>query len=164
MIEIKIKLIDNSKELDILAKGDWIDLYTSKTLFFSGPTTKKQVVNFNYGMIPLGIAMQLPEHFEANIVPRSSTFMKYGLLQANSFGVIDHTYCGNNDEWKMPVVAFNPVEIHAGTRIAQFRIRPSQFAPMKVKLKWLFTNKIKFVYVDSLNNADRGGFGSTGTV
>jgi len=116
---------------------------------------------FDSGCIPLGVSMQLPKYFEANVLPRSSTFKSYGIIQSNSEGVIDNTYCGDNDEWKFPAIALRDTTIQEGTRICQFRIRPSQNAPAWVKLKWLFTNKIEFVEVETLNNKDRGGFGST---
>lgn len=162
-MKIKVKSINNSgRELDILAKGDWIDLYTPKTVAIPGPTVMFQKVIFSTCLIPLGIAMELPKYMEANILPRSSTFLKHRIMLSNSMGIIDHTYCGDKDEWKFSAVAFDNVTIPEGTRIAQFRIRPSQFAPFRVKLKWLFTNKIKFVYVDHLGNEDRGGFGSSG--
>ena len=106
--------------------------------------------------------MELPKYFEANIVPRSSTFNNFKIILANSMGVIDSTYNGDGDEWKFQAIALGSTKINEGDRIAQFRIRPSQFAPWWIKLKWLFTNKIKFVFVDTLNNKDRGGFGSTG--
>lgn len=160
-MKIKVKNKTNNK-IRRIEKGEWIDLYTSEDIEVKAPTSRYQVVRFNPTLIPLGVAMQLPKHFEANLVPRSSTFKNYGIIQTNSIGIIDHTYCGNNDEWKMSVLPFENKVIPRGTRIAQFRIRPSQFAPIWVKLKWLFTNKIEFEEVSELKNKDRGGFGSTG--
>jgi dUTP pyrophosphatase len=106
--------------------------------------------------------MELPKGYEAVIVPRSSTFKKYGLLQNNSFGVIDGSYSGNEDEWKMPVLATRIATVPKGTRIAQFRIQLSQKATMWQKIKWLFSSHIVFKKVKSLDSSNRGGFGSTG--
>lgn len=160
---MKIKVKNSTKnKVKRISKGDWVDLYTSTEVEVIAPRSRYQEVRFNYSLLSLGVAMQLPKYFEANIVPRSSTFMNFGIIQSNSMGIIDHTYCGNNDEWKLPVIPFENKIIPAGTRIAQFRIRPSQFAPMWVKLKWLFTNKVEFIEVDSLDISNRGGFGSTG--
>ena len=96
----------------------------------------------------MNVAIKLPKGYEAHILPRSSTFKNYGLLIANSMGVVDNAYCGDNDEWKLSAIATKEITIPKGSRIAQFRIIPSQ----NVKLKT----------VDSLNGSDRGGFGSSG--
>ena len=61
--------------------------------------------------------MQLPEGYEAIIAPRSSTFNRFGLIQTNSIGVIDNTYCGDLDIWMMPVVALRDTQIREGDRI-----------------------------------------------
>ena len=160
---MKIKVKNNTKnKIKRIKKGEWVDLYTSEEVTLLAPTSRYQRVRFNSTMISLGVAMQLPKHFEANILPRSSTFNNFGLVMANSMGVIDHTYCGNKDVWKFNAIPFRGGIVPKGTRIAQFSIRPSQFAPIWVKLKWLFTNKIEFIEVDNLSNNDRGGFGSTG--
>lgn len=104
---------------------------------------------FNYKLIKLGVAMKLPEGYEAHIVPRSSTFKNYGILMANSMGIIDNSYCGDNDEWMFPAFFTRKTVIHKGDRICQFRIEKKQ-------------PNIKFNVVDKLGNEDRGGFGSTG--
>ena len=106
--------------------------------------------------------MQLPKGYEAYIVPRSSTFKKWGVIQANHIGIIDSTYCGDTDEWKMSVIAMQKTSIPKGKKIAQFRIQLSQKATIWQRIKWLFSTKIKFQKVDSLNNPSREGFGSTG--
>ena len=93
--------------------------------------------------------MKLPDGFEAHIVPRSSTFKNFGIIQTNSMGVIDETYCGDNDQWHMPVLAMRDTVIHVNDRICQFRIMEHQPALM-------------FEEVEELGNRDRGGFGSTG--
>ena len=115
-------------------------------------TLKNKEVSFNSALIDLGISMQLPKHFEAHIVPRSSSFKNFGFIQANHMGVIDAEYCGDKDVWKLNAIAIKPVIIAEGSRICQFRIMPSQKAPVWVKLKWLFTHKITFVEVDTLGN------------
>ena len=175
MMEIKIKILTPGCSPEISEKGDWIDLFTAQDVFLKGPeatTLKRKTVNgeetktrdveFSNMLIPLGVIMKLPKDFEAILVPRSSTYLKWGLLQTNSIGVIDNSYCGNNDEWKFPVVALKSQNIPAGTKICQFRIQPSQNASIWTKIKWLFSNKIVFKQVDDLGMEDRGGFGSTG--
>ena len=102
-----------------------------------------------FKLIPLGVAMELPKGYEAHLVPRSSTFKNYGILQTNSCGIIDCSYCGDEDMWRMPVYATRDTVIHQNDRICQFRIVENQ-------------PKITFDEVESLGNADRGGFGSTG--
>lgn len=175
MMEIKIRILTPGCSPEISEKGDWIDLFTAQEVFLNGPeadTLKRKTVdgeeirtrevNFFSTLIPLGIAMKLPKDFEAILVPRSSTYPKWNLLQTNSIGVIDNSYCGNNDEWKLPVVALQSQKIPAGTKLCQFRIQPSQNASIWTKIKWLFSNKIIFKQVDDLGMEDRGGFGSTG--
>lgn len=121
-------------------KSDWIDLRASEEMVLKKGDS---------ALIPLGIAMELPEGYEAHLVPRSSTFKNYGILQTNSMGVVDCSYCGDNDMWRMPVLATRDTVIHEGDRIAQFRIMENQ-------------PQIVFEETDSLGNGDRGGFGSTG--
>ena len=112
--------------------------------------------------------MRLPKYFQANIVPRSSTFMKKHVIQHNSYGVIDgpdkysEGYSGNDDKWHFGAIALQETEINIGDRICQFEIRPTMKAPWYIKLKWLFDNKIKFIEVDNLKSKNRGGFGSSG--
>ena len=105
--------------------------------------------------------MKLPKGFEAVVLPRSSTFGKYNIIMTNSEGVIDNSYSGNNDEWKFPALAFQKTTIAQGQRICQFRIQLSQDATVWQKLKWLFSNGIRLERVESLDDIDRGGFGST---
>ena len=121
-------------------KSDWIDLRASEEVELKGGEFK---------LIPLGVAMELPKGYEAHLVPRSSTFKNYGILQTNSCGIIDRSYCGDEDMWRMPVYATSDTVIHQNDRICQFRIVENQ-------------PKITFDEVESLGNADRGGFGSTG--
>lgn len=142
-------------KIERLPQGDWIDLRTKERI---------SVLQGEYHEIPLGIAMELPKGFEAIVVPRSSTYRKYGLLQVNlPKGVVDESYNGDTDEWHFQSECHKAVEIPANTRICQFRIQPNQFATPWQKIKWLFTRKIEFVEVDCLGNVARGGLGSTGS-
>lgn len=138
----------------IIKKGDWIDLTNAETVKLSKST---KVVKLS-----LGVAMKLPKGFEAILLPRSSTYQKYKITSVNSMGVIDNSYCGKEDIWKMPVIAHEDTFIPEGVRIAQFRIQLSQKANIWQKLKWLFSNGIKLIHVVSLGEDSRGGFGSTG--
>ena len=169
-MKIKVKLINPNCKFEFIDKGEWIDLRSAATVELSAPYANtlnggrnKRDVVFDYKLIPLGFAMQLPKGFEAVANPRSGTFKNWGIILANSQGVIDSSYCGNNDEWKFPAIAFKDIVILEGDRICQFRIQPSQKASIWTKIKWLFTNKIEFDFVDSLSGEDRGGIGSTGT-
>lgn len=137
-------------------KGEWVDLRVFPDWF------EKAYKKDEYAMLPLGIAMRLPDGFEANIVSRSSTFKNFGFIQVNSYGIIDNSYCGDNDEWKDPVYFLKDGVVHSGDRVCQFRLNLSQKATVWQKIKWLFTSGFKFVEVDSLGGEDRGGFGSTG--
>lgn len=102
-----------------------------------------------YALIPLGVAMELPDGFEANIVPRSSTFKNFKILQVNSYGVIDNSYNGDEDYWMFPALAIDDTVIERGSRICQFRINKIQ-------------PEIDLYEVEFLKNKNRGGFGSTG--
>ena len=165
MLKIKVKHLRGKIELpEFINKGDWIDLRCAKKTTIVGPMKQKEnnVVTFNNTLLPLGIAMKLPDGYEAIITPRSSTYKHYGIIQSNSVGVIDNSYCGNNDEWLMPIIAFKKTTIPEGDRVCQFRIQLSQKATIWQKIKWLFSNKINLVIVDDLNSTDRSGIGSTG--
>lgn len=158
MAAIKIKYVRLSDGLEapaIIDKGEWIDLRLSEDVHLS---------QGQFCMLPLGIRIKLPEEFEAYVVPRSSTFKNYGILQVNSPGVIDSSYCGASDEWKMPVYATSATAIKKNTRICQFRIVPSQKASSETKIKWLNANGIRLIEEEWLDGSEksRGGFGSTG--
>ncbi len=173
---IKVKRINKNLELpQIIDKGDWIDLRASETVSLQAPqagTLKRHKlegvevshrdVEIDFSLIPLGVAMQLPKGFEAVVLARSSTPKKFGIITANSEGVIDNSYCGDNDEWKFPALAIRDTVINEGDRICQFRIQLSQKATLWQKVKWLFSSGIEIVEVDSLDNNNRDGFGSTG--
>ncbi len=142
MEHIRIKYF--SDQIERLAyidgKSDWIDLRAAADV-----TLKKG----EFQLIPLGVAMELPKGYEAHVVPRSSTFKNFGIIQTNHQGVIDCSYCGDNDQWFMPAYAVRDTEIHVNDRICQFRIMENQ-------------PKLMFDEVEKLDNADRGGHGSTG--
>lgn len=139
---IKIKYFTDKidKLCYIDGKSDWIDLRAAKDV---------ELKQGEFALIPLGIAMELPSGYEAHVVPRSSTYKNFGVIQTNHLGVIDESYCGNNDEWKMPVYALRDTVIHINDRICQFRIMEHQ--PV-----------LHFKEVDILQNEERGGIGSTG--
>ena len=140
MEKIKVKYHTDILPIEINDKGDWIDLRAAEDM--------KLWAGHDY-YIPLGISVELPEGYEAHIAPRSSAFKRWGIIQANSVGVIDNSYCGDNDIWMMPVYATRFTKIHKNDRICQFRIVEKQ-------------PHLEFEVVDHLGNEDRGGFGSTG--
>lgn len=146
MKKIKIKYIHHvqygykPEPIGKISVGDWIDLRSAEDVFMKAG---------EYKMIPLGVAMELPKGYEALVAPRSSTFKKYKVLLANSIGIIDESYKGDNDEWNFLAYAVEDTAILRGERICQFRIIKHQ-------------PKIEFVEVKRLGNADRGGIGSTG--
>lgn len=121
-------------------KSDWIDLRAAETV---------ELKAGQFRLIPLGVGMKLPQGYEALVAPRSSTFKNYGVLQANSLGIVDESYCGDNDQWRWPAYAVRDTVIHVNDRICQFRIIEHQ-------------PKLEFCPVEHLDGPDRGGFGSTG--
>lgn len=174
-LKIQIKLFDNAQLPKIIKKGDWIDLCCNETVNIACPQAQTQKrktkngeviyryrnVTFNNVMFPLGVAMKLPKGFEAHVVPRSSTFNKYGIILSNSMGIIDNTYSGNDDQWRFNAIALRDTTINKGDRICQFRIELSQHATLWQKLKWLFCSGVELIEVPSLDNENRGGFGTT---
>ena len=170
------RLSATTKFPTIIKKGEWIDLTADRTVRFRAPqsgTLKSRKINgeeekyrnvsFDLQYIPLGVAMKLPEGFEAHLLPRSSTPKGMGIMCANSMGIIDNSYSGNNDEWKFPAIAIRDTTISEGERVCQFRICLSQKATVWQKIKWLFTSEIELKEVSELLDEDREGFGSTGT-
>ncbi len=141
-MKIRIKYLSNEIEKlrYIDGKSDWIDLRSAENV---------KLREGEFHLVPLGIAMELPIGYEAHIVPRSSTFKNFGIIQTNSCGVVDESYSGNGDQWFMPVLAMRDTEIHVNDRICQFRIFEHQPA-------------IEFEEAEKLGGVDRGGFGSTG--
>ena len=139
-IKIKYHTDEIEKLRYIDGKSDWIDLRAAEDVELKAGEFK---------LISLGVSMELPKGYEAHVVPRSSTFKTWGVLQTNSIGIIDESYCGDNDIWKMPVYATRDTTIHKNDRICQFRIEKHQ-------------STIEFEEVDTLGNEDRSGFGSSG--
>ena len=142
MKKIKVKYQNNVNRIEKIDIGDWIDLRCANE---DGVELKAG----QFGLIPLGVAMELPSGYEAYVVPRSSTFKNFGIIQTNSFGIIDESYCGDNDWWFMPVYATKDTFINFNDRVCQFRISK--------KMKNIEIEEVEF-----LNNKDRKGFGSTG--
>lgn len=140
-MDIKIKYFnDRIEKIAPISKGDWIDLRAAETV---------EIKEGEFKLIPLGIAMELPKGYEAHVVPRSSTFKNFGVIQTNSMGVIDNSYCGDNDQWFFPAFALRDTVIKENDRICQFRIMEIQ-------------PQINFISVNTLGNEDRGGHGTTG--
>lgn len=146
-LKLKVKFFDkdlyagDNSLKKIGEKSDWIDLRAKEDVVLKEGESC---------CIPLGVAIQLPDGYEALLVPRSSTYSKWGIIQTNHIGIIDESYCGDNDEWAMSVRADRDTIIRKGDRVCQFRIIEHQ-------------PNFEIEIVDTLNNADRGGFGSTGT-
>ena len=140
----QIKIIYHNQNIDKIVnienKSDWYDLRAAETV---------EMKAGDYKLISLGVSMKLPEGYEAHVVPRSSTFKNFGVLQTNSFGVIDNSYSGTNDIWRFPALAMRDTVIHEGDRICQFRIMKKQ-------------PEIEFVEVEEMEDENRGGFGHTG--
>ena len=141
-IKIKYHTDEIEKLRYIDGKSDWIDLRAAEDVELKAGEFK---------LISLGVSMELPKGYEAHVVPRSSTFKTWGILQTNSMAVIDESYCGDNDIWRYPVYATRDTAIHKNDRICQFRIEKHQ-------------PTIMFEEVDTLGNDDRSGFGATGVV
>lgn len=142
MEKIRIKYFsDKIEKLTYIGgKSDWIDLRASADVTLKAGEFK---------LIPLGIAMELSKGYEAHVIPRSSTYKNFGILQANSMGLIDESYCGDNDQWYFPALAMRDTEIHVNDRICQFRIMEHQ-------------PELVFEETEVLTGKDRGGFGTTG--
>lgn len=157
---IKFRLIEGFVPI-VHDKGDWVDLKSAGTYFMSKPDPSHEIV-FDNTLISLGISMKLPKGFEAIVAPRSSLFKKKGIILANSIGIIDNSYSGNDDIWKFHAIALKSTIIERGERICQFRIQPSQKANVWTKLRWMFVRKITFKQVNDLKSTNRGGIGSTG--
>ena len=123
-----------------LKVGDWVDLRAAENV---------RMKKGEFRLISLGVSMEAPPGYEIDIVPRSSTFKNFGIIQTNSFGVVDNSYCGDNDIFYFPAYATRDTTIHFNDRICQFRLN-------KVM------DDFDFIEVDHLGNPDRGGHGSTG--
>lgn len=140
-MEIKVKYFDKEiDKLEKIAKGDLIDLRSAETV---------EMKAGEYRLIKLGIGIKLPKGFEAHVYPRSSTFKNFGIILANYVGIIDNSYCGDDDQWCFPAIALRDTVIHKNDRICQFRIMENQ-------------PKLEFIEVDKLDDVSRNGIGSTG--
>lgn len=138
---VKIKYHGDVKPIEVFENGDWIDLRAAEDVDMKAG---------EFRLISLGVSMKLPEGYEAHIVPRSSTYRHWGIIQTNHMGVVDNSYSGTNDIWKFPALAIRDTAIYKNERICQFRIMKKQ-------------PNLGFVPVDELDDEDRGGFGSSGT-
>ena len=139
-MEIKIKYHADITKIEQKENSDWVDLRAARNMYIPANSFK---------LIPLGISIELPKGYEAHIVPRSSTFKNFGIIQTNHCGVIDESYNGDNDKWFFPAYSFNGSTINKNDRICQFRIIKKQ-------------PKLNFNVVETLDNKSRGGFGSSG--
>lgn len=139
-LTVKIKYHGDVKPIEVFENGDWIDLRAAEDV---------EMKAGEFRLISLGVSMKLPEGYEAHIVPRSSTYRHWGIIQTNHMGVVDNSYCGDNDIWKFPALAIRDTTIYKNERICQFRIMKKQ-------------PNLGFVPVDWLEGIDRGGFGTSG--
>lgn len=140
MKNIEIKYFADIEKLVQKDGSDWIDLRSAENI---------ELKKGEFKLVPLGVGMKLPQGFEAHIVPRSSTFKNFGIIQTNHQAVIDESYCGDNDQWFYPIYAMRDTKIEKNDRICQFRIIKKQ-------------PKINFLEVEKLSEENRGGFGHTG--
>ena len=140
-MEIKIKYFTDIQPIEKIEKGDFIDLRSAEDIDLDAG---------DFAIIKLGVGMKLPEGYEAHIVPRSSTYKKWGIIQTNSVGIVDNSYSGDNDQWMMPVLAMRDTHISKNDRICQFRIVEKQ-------------PDVEFTVVEKLDDTSRGGFGTTGS-
>ena len=133
-VEAKLKIKYHVKELEKLryidGKSDWIDLRVAENV------SMKQG---EYRLISMGISVEIPKGYEMLIVPRSSAYKNFGILQTNAMGVVDESFCGDNDIIHMPILAMRDTEIHINDRIGQFRLMPHQ-------------PEVHFIEVDHLDN------------
>ena len=139
-LTVKIKYHTDILPIEPFTNGDWVDLRVAEDVEMKAGEFK---------LISLGVSMKLPEGYEAHVVPRSSTFKNWGIIQANHMGVIDNSYSGTNDIWKFPALAVRDTTIYKNERICQFRIMKKQPG-------------LNFVMADRLDTVNRGGFGSSG--
>lgn len=168
-LKIKVKVLTEGCMPEINEKGDWIDLKAAKDVEFnaaqSGTLKKKTVegeevgyrnVEMSTSYIPLGVAMKLPDGFEAIVASRSSGPKKLNIFIPSGIGIIDQVYSGNRDEWNYVTSPMKATTIHKGDRICQFRIQLSQKATVWQKLRWLLNSGIRLIQVDDLNSENRG--------
>jgi len=141
ILDLKVKYhVEGLEKIKKIEKGDWIDLRSAYDEEFKAG---------EWGFIDLGISVKIPKGYEAHIVPRSSTFKNWGLLQVNGMGIIDESYSGENDLWKMPVLATKDTKINKNDRVCQFRLIEKM-------------PQLRIIEVENMEDESRGGFGSTG--
>lgn len=149
---IKVKCWIPECKPTVTENGDWIDLHAMS-----------MNMDHRFGLINLGVAMKLPDGYEAILASRSSTYKNWNIIMQGGIGVIDNSYCGDNDMWRFPYLRIGGVkQMNVGDRICQFKIQLSQKATLWQRIKWLFTTGVKLEFVDHLEGKDRGGIGSTG--
>lgn len=167
-MKVRIKYFDGATKLQKISKGNWIDVYSNKDVF---------VLLNERSMIPLGFALELPNGWEGHLVPRSSTFKTWGIIQTNGEGIVDDTYIGDNDQWHMPVYCLQEKDRIKGEHYHSLTIKTSEdYDVENPKGTWIRKGdkigqfrimevmpNIEFEEVDSFGNADRGGFGTTGS-
>ena len=139
-MEVKIKYFSDIEKIKKFKYGDWIDLRSAEDV---------ELKAGDFKIIKLGIGMKLPYGWEAHVAPRTSTYKNFGIICANSFGIIDNSYCGDEDEWGFPAIALRDTTIHKNDRICQFRVVEKQ-------------PSIDFIEVEHLDKVSRGGFGMSG--
>lgn len=172
-LKIKVKVLTEGCMPEINEKGDWIDLKAAKDIKLNAAQSKNIKRNIEEGKsyrgtelntyyIPLGVAIKMPEGFEAIIASRSSGPRKLGIFIPNGIGIVDYSYSGNSDEWNYIASPMRDTTISKGDRICQFRIQLSQKATILQKLKWLLSSGVQLVKVSNLSDNNRGGLGSTG--
>lgn len=139
-MEIEVRYHADIDPIERIKGGDWVDLRAAEDVELKAGEFK---------LISLGVSMRLPKGYEAHVVPRSSTFKNWGILQTNHMGVIDNSYCGDGDVWMFPALATRDVLIEKNSRICQFRIVKKM-------------DNLMITTVDKLDDVNRGGFGSSG--
>ena len=170
MRKIKVKVLTDGCAPVISDNGDWIDLRTAEEVNLKAPWAgllnrreqETRKVTFESHLVPLGVAMQLPDGYEGHIVLWSSANKNFGIISANHIGIVDNSYKGDNDQWFIPVIALRDTTIPKGSRICQFRVALSQKATFWQRVRHLFTGGVKIELVDELGNPDRGGHGTSG--
>jgi len=142
-MKVRIKRIDKSLPLPVYETEGSVgfDIMARETI---------EVPAKGLSMIPSNLIVGVPKGYMLVVASRSSTPSKKGLTPPHGFGIIDHDYCGPEDEIKVLVYNFkdSPVTVNRGEKIAQ---------GVFVKI-----NKFSWKEVDEVKSKTRGGFGSTG--
>lgn len=141
-MKLKIKRFDKSLPLPVhkTAGAVAVDLYSRIDM-----EIKPKEITY----IPMNVAIEIPDGYFILMAPRSSAH-KFGLTSANGVGVFDRDFCGDGDEYGF--IAYNftdhTVNIEKGTRLCQLLL--------------IKCENFEFEEVETMNNSDRGGFGTTG--